>query len=229
MTLMGPLMSELKVEPGTQLWLIRHGETQWNVDQRVQGHLDVPLSDRGIEQARRLAAWLAEDRLDAVYSSDLQRARVTADVLAEGRLPVWEDPRFREAHFGLFEGLTGPECHAAFPEAYQAWRSASIQFRPPQGETVEVLRNRCMEALAEHLPKHPGQVVAVVCHGGPVRAMVCGLLDLPLEAYGRIRVENTSVARFNFTERGPMLTGFNDVSHLRASTAAPAHAGWEEK
>lgn len=222
-------MSELKVEPGTQLWLIRHGETQWNVDGRVQGHLDVPLSERGVEQARRLARWLAEDRLDAVYSSDLIRARVTAEALAEGRLPVSNEPRFREAHFGHFEGLTGPECQAAYPEEYRLWRSASVRFRPPQGETVELLQARCMEALAEHLPKHPGQVVAVVCHGGPVRAMVCGLLGLPLEAYNRIRVENTSVARFLFTERGPMLTGFNDVSHLRSSSAAPGHSGWEEK
>jgi len=221
-------MSELKVEPGTQLWLIRHGETQWNVDQRVQGHLDVPLSERGVEQARRLAAWLAEERLDAIYSSDLQRARVTAEVIAKGR-PVYDDRRLREAHFGLFEGLTGSESQAAYPEAFAAWRADSIRHRPPQGETVEVLRDRCLEALSEHLPKHPKQVVAVVCHGGPIRALVCGLLQLPLEASPKFRVENTSITRFLFTERGPMLTGFNDVSHLRASAAAPAHAGWEEK
>lgn len=222
-------MSNLNVAPGTQLWLIRHGETQWNADQRIQGHLDVPLSARGLEQTRQLVEWLAEEQLDAIYSSDLQRARVTADLLAKGRLPIMDDPRLREAHFGAFEGLTRPECQAAFPEAFEAWRTDSIRHRPPQGETLEALRDRCLASLAEHLPKHPGQVVAVVCHGGPIRALVCGLLHLSLEVSPNLRVENTSVTRFLFTQRGPMLTGFNDVAHLRTSAAAPAHTGWEEK
>jgi alpha-ribazole phosphatase len=176
-----------------------------------------------------MAAWLAQERLDAIYSSDLQRARVTADVIAEGRLPVVDDSRLREAHFGLFEGLTRPECRAAYPEAFEAWCADSIRNRPPQGETLEALRDRCLASLAEHLPKHPGQVVAVVCHGGPIRALVCGLLDLSLDASAKLRVETTSLTRFLFTERGPLLTAFNDVSHLRDSHAAPAHAGWEEK
>jgi alpha-ribazole phosphatase len=226
---MEPLMSNLKVAAGTQLWLIRHGETQWNVDQRVQGHLDVPLTERGVEQARLLAAWLADEHLDAIYSSDLQRARVTADVLAGRGLAVVNDPRLREAHFGLFEGLTRPECQAIYPEAFEAWRTDSIRHRPPQGETLEALRDRGLASLAEHLPRHPGQVVAVVCHGGPIRALVCGLLDLSLEASPKFRIENTSVTRFLFTERGAMLTNLNDTSHLRVSNAAPAHAGWEEK
>lgn len=222
-------MVEVQAAAGTQLLLIRHGETQWNLDQRVQGHHDVPLTERGIEQAERLRAALGAESLHAVYSSDLQRARVTAEILAGERLPLHTEPRFRESCFGLFEGLTGTECELRYPEEYQAWRRDSVRHRPPGGETLEDLQRRCLEALREHLPKHGGETVAVVAHGGPVRAMVCGVLGMPLEMYPRIRVENTSVARVIFTARGPILAGLNDVCHLKTSSAAPGHTGWEER
>jgi broad specificity phosphatase PhoE len=222
-------MGEVLAEPGTRLLLIRHGETQWNADQRVQGHLDVPLSAQGVEQSRRLAAWLADEPLDAVYTSDLQRAHVTAEVVTAARRPVWPDARFREARFGGFEGLTAAECAASFPEEYAAWRADAVRNRPPGGETLEDLRDRCMEALREHLPKHPRQTVAVFAHGGPIRAMVCGVLGFSLEIYPKLRVENTSIARILFTERGPILAALNETGHLKASAAAPGHVGWEER
>jgi broad specificity phosphatase PhoE len=84
-------------------------------------------------------------------------------------------------------------------------------------------------ALAELLPRHPGETVAVVSHGGTVRVMLLGVLGLPLQAYARLRVENTAVARILFGERGPMLAGFNEIAHLRGSRAMPGHSGWEEK
>jgi 2,3-bisphosphoglycerate-dependent phosphoglycerate mutase len=214
---------------GTLVLLIRHGETQWNVDQRVQGHLDVGLSERGVAQARQLARWLTDEPLHAVYTSDLQRAHATAEILAGDRAPVMDDPRLREAKFGVFEGLSSAEIEATYPEAFRAWREDAVANRPPGGETLEEMQERCMAALHEHLPKHPGQIVAVVAHGGPIRAMLCGLLDLPLRIYPKLRVENTSVARVLFTERGAILAGANDVGHLKASAAAPEHAGWEER
>jgi alpha-ribazole phosphatase len=215
---------------GAEVWLVRHGETQWNRDQRIQGHLDVELTERGREQARRLAAWMAAERLDAVYSSDLQRARETAEILAAGRAqPVTIEPRFRESGFGVFQGLTTAEIAERFPEAFQAWRADALRHRPPGGETLEDLWERCYAALREHLPKHPGGRVAVVAHGGPVRVMTCALLGLPLAVYPKLRVENTAVTRILFTRRGTVLAGFNDVSHLKSTASAPQHSGWEEK
>src|SRR5687768_17379924 len=131
------------IEPGTQVVLIRHGETEWNRDQRIQGHLDVPLSERGLRQAERLAAWLAEEAPAAVLSSDLRRARVTAEVLAAGRVPVVLEPRIREGRFGSFEGLTTAEIREAFPEEFRAWREDAVRHRPPGGETLEDLQERC--------------------------------------------------------------------------------------
>jgi len=220
---------QVSAAPGTLVLLVRHGETQWNLDQRIQGHQDVPLTERGMEQARRLAACLAAEPPHAIYSSDLQRSRLTAELLAPDRTEIRTDPRLREAEFGEWEGLSLAEIRSRHPEDFENWRRDALTHRPPGGETIEALKDRCMSALAEALPRHPGERVLVVSHGGPVRAMVCGLLGLPLEVYPRLRVENTAVTRILFTERGAILAGFNDVSHLRASVEGPAHTGWEEK
>jgi len=222
-------METVEAAPGTLLLVVRHGETEWNRDERIQGHHDVALSARGVEQAERLAEWLASEPIHAVYSSDLQRARRTADILAAGRAEVREDARLREACMGAFETLTTAEIRARYPEEFQAWRADSARHRPPGGETLECLRRRCVEALNEHLPKHPGQTVLVATHGGSARVIVCGVLGLPLEVYGKLRVENTSVTRLLRRESGWLLAGFNDVSHLRTSAAKPEHTGWEEK
>lgn len=215
--------------PGTQLLLIRHGETQWNFDNRVQGHLDIPLTDKGRQQARLLAEWLAFEPIAAVYSSDLCRASETASIIAGERAPHYLETRLREAAFGDFQGLTTPEIAARYPEAYHAWRRDAVRNRPPGGETLEDLGERCMAALREIAEKHPGETVAVVAHGGPIRVMVCGALELGLAIYPKLRVENTSLSRILFTERGSVLASFNETSHLRDSEAILEHSGWEEK
>ncbi|MFN3652164.1 MAG: histidine phosphatase family protein [Armatimonadota bacterium] len=227
-------MNELNAAPGTQFLLIRHGETQWNLDGRVQGHKDVALTPRGEEQARRLADWLAHEQLDALYSSDLLRARRTAEIIAAARpetpAEIRIDPRVREAGMGVFEGMTAQEMAASeHAAAYRAWREDALRNRPPGGETLEDLLRRCMAAVREMVEGHPGQSIAIVAHGGPVRAMTCGSLGLPMEIYPKLRVENASVARILFSEKGPILAGFNDVGHLKTASLAPRHVGWEEK
>lgn len=215
--------------PGTRLLLVRHGETQWNLDQRVQGHHDVPLTERGVEQAQRLASWLSGESIAAIYSSDLQRARTTADVLAGDRVPVTDDPRFREGRFGVFEGLTTPEIQARYPEEFRLWRESAVEHRPPGGETLEDLLERCVAGARDALARHGGETIMIVAHGGPVRVLVCGLLGLEMRHYPQIRVENTSVTRIYYTARGPILAALNEVGHLHASAAIAQHTGWEEK
>jgi broad specificity phosphatase PhoE len=180
----------------------------------VQGQLDAGLSEHGWEQVRRLGARLAGGPPDAVYASDLARAWDTAEALP-ARSPVVPEPRLREARFGAFEGLTLEEAEARFPEAFAAWRRDSVRHRPPGGETLEELQARCAAALQEHLPRHPGQTVALVAHGGPIRMLVCALLRLPLEASRCLRVENASVTRVEFTVRAAVLAALNDTAHLR--------------
>src|SRR5207248_3029517 len=117
-----------------------------------------------------------------------QRSRVTAEIVCAGRAEVECDSRLREGRFGAFEGLTSDEISARYPEEFRAWREDAVRNRPPGGETLEALQRRCMASLREHLPQHPGKVVAVFSHGGPIRVMTCGLLALSLDVYPRLRV-----------------------------------------
>lgn len=149
---------------------MRHGETDWNLNQRLQGHSDRPLNDTGREQARGLAAELAEEELEAVYSSDLSRAQETARIVAETRgLDVSELPELRERHFGSWEGLTDDEIHERFPQEVADGVLGD-------GESRDELDRRVLGALRRIADEHPAGTVLVVSHGGPLRAVLrhCG-------------------------------------------------------
>jgi phosphoserine phosphatase len=156
----------------TTILLVRHGETDWNRDRRVQGHSDTPLNDTGRAQAHALAEELAGEELDAVYCSDLLRAHETARIVAERKgLDVTAISDLRERHFGTWEGLTDEEIFARFPAAREgpaAWGD---------GETREEMAARVFGALERIAESHPDGRVLVVSHGGPLRAVLtrCGI------------------------------------------------------
>ena len=172
----------------TTILLARHGETDWNAERRVQGHTDRPLNGTGIAQARALAEELSADAIDAVYSSDLERAQQTAEVVADARgLPVETLPELRERDFGTWEGLTDEEVFERFPDARSGpWGDA---------ESRDELGARILEACKRIASRHPGGSVLVVTHGGPVRAMLtyCG-------ADGVGAIANCQVARLVFRD-----------------------------
>jgi uncharacterized phosphatase len=149
----------------TTILLVRHGETDWNAARRVQGQTDRPLTERGRRQARALADALEDETFDAVYSSDLSRARDTAKAIAARRgLDVKLHPGLREKDFGTWEGLTDTEVLARFPEARRGhWGD---------GETPDELRERVLRSLREIAASHPGERVLVVAHGGPLRVVL---------------------------------------------------------
>jgi probable phosphoglycerate mutase len=168
----------------TTILLTRHGETDWNRDQRVQGHTDRPLNDTGRAQAEELARTLADEPLDAVYASDLSRAHETARAVAEGRgLPVRTEASLREKSFGTWEGLTGSEIQERFPDALQGhWGD---------GEQADEMAARVLEAVRRIAVAHPGERVLVVSHGGPLRAVLrhCNVdLDGPIGNCAVIRI-----------------------------------------
>jgi broad specificity phosphatase PhoE len=153
----------------TQLLLVRHGETDWNRDRRFQGHADQPLNDAGREQARALADELGHERIDVVYTSDLVRARETAEIVA-ARLGVDVVARseLREIDVGDWEGLTWPEIEERHPEGARAWHEHGHGWT--SGETYDQLGERIIAALQRIAADHPAQRVLVVGHGGTVRA-----------------------------------------------------------
>ena len=200
-----------------RLLLIRHGETDWNAEGRIQGQSDVPLNPRGHQQAERLAHYLAEEPVTAIYASDLLRASETARYVAQAlSMPAAYDQRLREVHFGEWQGMTFEEVLQHDPEAAARWSADPIQCRPPGGETLAELAARVADCLEEIRAHHDGTVL-VVTHGGSIRVALCAFLAYPLRQNWRFEVHNTSVSELVWRDRGPVVVRWNDTAHLRSN------------
>jgi broad specificity phosphatase PhoE len=170
----------------TTILIARHGESDWNREKRWQGHADRPLTERGREQARVLAERLAHIELDAVWSSDLRRARETAVVVAELQgLDVTVERDLREVDVGSWSGLTRPEAEERFPEGFRRWRTGHPGWK--DGESYEMMADRVLGAVDRIAADLNGGRALVVSHGGPIRAIHAAALGLDVHAYRRLR------------------------------------------
>ncbi len=202
----------------TKIILVRHGETVWNKELKYQGHTDTLLSDEGLRQAELVADRLANEKIDAVYASDLRRACVTAETIAERHgLPVTCLPELREILFGEWEGLTYEGISGRWPEEYNQLFTRTEEVRIPGGETFRELKDRAAGAIARLVERHSGQTVAVVSHGGTIRTIVCAALDIHLNHLWDIRLDNTCVSIIEYHKQRSILTLLNDIHHLRPS------------
>jgi probable phosphoglycerate mutase len=171
------------MEP-TRILAIRHGETAWNVDTRLQGHLDIPLNDVGLRQAQHLAQALAQrDTIDAIYASDLSRAHTTAQAIAQAMgYTVNLHVGLRERHFGAFQGRTFAEIEVELPEHAWHWRKRTPDWVPPQGgESLVALRERVVSTVNALAARHPGQQIVMVAHGGVLDILYRVAPEKPLE------------------------------------------------
>ena len=205
-------------DPGAQLTrvlLLRHGETAWNVDTRIQGQLDVPLNATGRAQARALAAALAGEGLQALYSSDLARAAETAAAVGEAcGLPVVHERGLRERSFGLFEGSTWREIEERWPEGSERWRRRDPDFGPEGGETLQRFFDRCVATATTLAARHPGEAIALVAHGGVLDCLYRAAARVELRAPRTWQLGNAAINRLLYTPRGFMLVGWADTQHL---------------
>jgi broad specificity phosphatase PhoE len=191
----------------TRLLLIAHAATAWNAERRYQGWTDVPLSDVGREQVRRLAIVLRNASFDAIIASDLSRAVETALGLTESRgLAVRIDRRLREMNFGRWEGKTALEVDYVS----EAWIGGKIDARPPDGESLAELSDRIGSFLAEL----PVGDIAVVGHRGALRVLVCRLLGLSATSHWSIQLDVASISRMRLESGRAVLTRLNDTHHL---------------
>lgn len=203
----------------TLLFALRHGETAWNREGRLQGHLNLPLNELGQAQARRLGAALADQAIHAVYASDLDRALSTAQAVAAAHgLPVHIDPRLRERSFGRFEGRLWAEIEAEDPEAAVRWKQRDPAFEPPGGESLNAFYARCIEAASSIALAHAGQTVALVAHGGVLDCLYRAATHVDLQAPRSWLLGNASINRLLHTPQGFSLVGWNDDHHLQGLT-----------
>jgi len=209
----------------TRILALRHGETTWNQDRRLQGQLDIPLNERGHWQAARTAAALREEPIAAVYSSDLARAHQTARAIAAAQgLDVRSHPGLRERHFGVFQGKTWTELEVEEPEATQAWRTRVPEFAPAGGENLLQLRERIAAALDEIAAGHADEQIVIVAHGGVLDMVYRLATGLELQAPRTWLVENAAIHRLLWTPEGLSLVGWADSGHLEARSDDDASA-----
>ncbi len=200
----------------TRILAIRHGETAWNVDTRIQGQLDIPLNETGHWQARRLArALAARDPIHTVYSSDLLRAWDTARAISERTgTPLVTDEGLRERGFGVFQGKTFAEIEQHLPEDALRWRKRDPHWAPPGGESLLQMRERVQATLDTLAARHPGEQIVLVAHGGVMDLLYRAATGLDLQAPRTWQLGNTAVNRLLWTPGALTLVGWSDTSHL---------------
>ena len=199
----------------TRIIAIRHGETAWNVDTRIQGHLDIPLSANGRWQAERLAEALRAEPIKAIYASDLTRAWETAQYVGQAQgLSVTKEIGLRERDFGDFEGKTFAEIEVLLPEQSLRWRKRDPEFYPAGGESLVVLRARVIEAAERLAAKHPGEQIALVGHGGVMDVLYRAATRLDIQAPRTWALGNAAINRLLWTPEGFTLVGWADTQHL---------------
>jgi alpha-ribazole phosphatase len=213
----------------TKVYLIRHGETEGAEARRYKGHIDVPLSQNGIEQMKRLAQFLSSEELKnesteetsdlprfrsyaprAVYCSDLSRAKKSAEIISRpfGLQPV-ETPELKERNFGIWEGMSFDEIRESYPREFDAWAGNPLKFKPMQGESTLEVRERGLSALKTILEKHKNESVAVVAHGGTNRIVLCEALGMPLENIFRIEQDFGALNIIEYYDSNAVVTLMN--------------------
>ena len=200
----------------TRIIAVRHGETPWNVDARIQGQLDIQLNDTGRWQARRVGQALTSEQLAAIYSSDLGRAHETARAIGEAaRIPVVPHPGLRERRFGLFEGKTFDEIHQTWPEHAQNWKKRIPEWEPPEGgESLLQLRERVSRTVSDLAARHRGEQIAVVAHGGVLDTLYRIATGQEVNSPRTWQLPNGAINRLLWTPEGFTLVGWSDTQHL---------------
>lgn len=204
-----------------RLIMVRHGQTEWNRLGRYQGQSDIELNETGLRQAQQAAKRLAREKINAIYCSDLKRARQTAEIIASKHNltdTIRESPLLREMNFGDYEGLTFDQIDPKFQFIFSAdpsWRSAGPNVRSPNGESIADLAARVKQFTREMLSKHaPDETIIIAAHGGPLQVLICHLLEIGLDHWWQIRLSGASISIVETYPQGTSVILLNGVSHL---------------
>lgn len=205
--------------------LVRHGETDYNAVGRYQGHVQISLNANGQHQAALVCARLAARPVDAIYSSDLTRCIQTIQRLVDrSALPLTLEPRLREIDVGLWEHLTIPEIAATFPGNYAAYRQNPGSTVHVGGESYTQMQERAVAALQDIIARHaPGQSLVVCTHGGTIRALICWLLDLDVNHYNKMWIDNCALTTVRVADGHIRLLTVNDTAHAEYAAALPTN------
>jgi probable phosphoglycerate mutase len=202
----------------TRLCIVRHGETAWNAEHRVQGQLDVPLNAIGQAQAQAAAKILSQEKFDAIYSSDLTRARQTADPVASFHsMEIRLDKDLRERHYGIFERLTYAEVKVRYPEDYARFDARDPEYAFRTGESLKDFSARSIAIVSKLAHAHPGQSIVVFTHGGVLDMLYRHITGFPLSAERKFGIPNAGLNRIEMTAAGWQIRIWADTAHLESA------------
>ncbi|MBU5437593.1 histidine phosphatase family protein [Tissierella sp. MSJ-40] len=199
-----------------KLYLIRHGQSEWNELKKIQGQKNTLLTQKGKKQASLLGKRLIDENIDIIYSSDLVRAFETANIIGEvidkDVIPIKD---LREINFGPWEGLTTGELHKQFKEEHLIWMKEPHNLKMQGLETLEELRERAMKCIEPILLENNDKNIAIVSHSATLKTLILGLLDMDLSFYNKISLNNVSLSIIECRDYNRVLTLFNDTCHLK--------------
>jgi len=199
----------------TRICFIRHGETDWNAEHRIQGQTDVALNQTGVRQAMAMAFNAAHHNFDAIYSSDLVRAHDTAKMLAERRgLEIQTLPQLRERHFGIMQGLTAAEGKERYPEAHAHYIGRDVDYNFETGESMLAFAARVEDAVKEMMHHHPKQTIAAITHAGVLDILYRTCTGRPLNTPRDFSIPNCALNWFSFDSHGWHLEAWDDHHYL---------------
>lgn len=202
----------------TRLCVVRHGETAWNAEHRVQGQLDVPLNAIGLAQAQAAAKVLSQQKFDAIYSSDLTRARQTARPTATLlSLEILLEKDLRERHYGIFERLTYAEVKTRYPEDYARFHARDPEYAFRTGESLKDFSARSIAVISKIANEHAGKSILVFTHGGVLDELYRFVAGLPASAHREFGIPNAGLNRVELTPTGWQIRSWADVAHLEGA------------
>lgn len=198
-----------------KLYLVRHGQTTWNLEKRTQGNKDSDLTPLGIKQAEILSHRLQNIELDAIFCSPLKRAYLTAEIIAKKQnIEYTLDDRLREINFGLWEGLTEEEIIQNYPDNFKLWRDQPHMAEIPNGETIEIAQKRMIDFVNSNILESDKKSFLVVSHSVTIRLLLLHILSMDLKHYYKLKQDNCAINLIELRTNGPVLIKYNDTCHM---------------
>ncbi|MFP4021065.1 MAG: alpha-ribazole phosphatase [Halanaerobium sp.] len=199
----------------TRLFLLRHGETDWNQKSIFQGQTDIDLNKRGRDQAQKTAEMLKKIEIEQIYSSDLKRAKNTARIIADQKnLKLRANKQLREIGFGDWEGLNFAEIKKEYPDLLVSWQQDPVHNSPPAGEKLLDFRLRVENFFKKIISSHQGDKILVVTHGGVIKAYLTAVLSIKPEKFWQFQIDNCSLTELKFYEQDVILSKLNFTNEI---------------
>lgn len=201
-----------------KIFLVRHGESQWNVLKKIQGQQDVPLTNRGIKQANLIGNRLVHERIDRIYSSDLKRAYDTAEIIGKRlSLNVIPTKEFREIDFGIWEGMSNDKMHIEYYNELCLWRKEPERLKVEGAESLRELQLRAMAAVNKIINNEVGDNILIVSHSATLKTIILGLLNMDLAYFKNLTLGNVSLSIVEDRDYNRVMKVLNDTCHIKES------------